>query len=184
MQVEIPTESHGEEPAKAPLSPVINNIQKNKNSTFKWGKLTDKFGYDKDKVKIENSPSTNYKFKAVTRIPSARETEESKENAVILSQNSDTKELPLSQSSVVSEVSIVSDVGSIDNESFGLTPTPEMSVKSDNGSEVASPPSITRAMVCIFANTVLISFLYEYIQLFYTYCIKYCTVFMISKLKP
>ncbi|XP_047492578.1 exonuclease 1-like [Penaeus chinensis] len=141
----IPSESH-DELVKAPLSPVINNIQKNnKNSTFKWGKLSDKFGF-KDKVKIESSPSTKYTFKAVTKTPSTRETDESKENAVSLSQKSDPRELPLSQSSLVSEASAVSDVGSIDNESFGLTPTPEMSAKCDKDSEVASPPSITSAM--------------------------------------
>ncbi|XP_063597433.1 exonuclease 1-like [Penaeus indicus] len=145
LDVKIPSESH-DELVKAPLSPVINNIQKNnKNSTFKWGKLTDKFGF-KDKVKVESSPSTKYTFKAVTKIPSTRETDESKENAVSPSQNSDPRELPLSQSSLVSEVSAVSDVGSIDNESFGLTPTPEMSTKSNKDSDVASPPSVTSVM--------------------------------------
>lgn len=160
----ISSESH-DELVKAPLSPVINNIQKNnKNSTFRWGKLTDKFGF-KDKVKMESSPSTKYTFKAVTKMPSTRETDESKENAVSLSQNSDPRELPLSQSSLVSEVSVVSDVGSIDNESFGLTPTPEMSNKSDKDSEVASPPSVTSVMVCI---VITVHVLNECIMLFNT----------------
>lgn len=160
----ISSESH-DELVKAPLSPVINNIQKNnKNSTFRWGKLTDKFGF-KDKVKMESSPSTKYTFKAVTKMPSTRETDESKENVVSLSQNSDPRELPLSQSSLVSEVSVVSDVGSIDNESFGLTPTPEMSNKSDKDSEVASPPSVTSVMVCI---VITVHVLNECIMLFNT----------------
>lgn len=145
LKDKIPSESQ----VKAPLSPVMNNIQKNnKNSTFRWGKLTDKFGF-KDKVKIESSPSTKYTFKAVAKIPSTRETDESKENVLSLSQNSDSRELPLSQSSLMSEVSTVSDVGSIDNESFGLTPTPEISTMSDKDSEVASPSSVTSTMVCI-----------------------------------
>lgn len=142
LKDKIPSESQ----VKAPLSPVMNNIQKNnKNSTFRWGKLTDKFGF-KDKVKIESSPSTKYTFKAVAKIPSTRETDESKENVLSLSQNSDSRELPLSQSSLMSEVSTVSDVGSIDNESFGLTPTPEISTMSDKDSEVASPSSVTSTM--------------------------------------
>lgn len=115
--------------SKAPLSPVLTNTLPAKpKKVFQWNQLSEMFAYTKDKdIIIESSPATMSDFKLVTqkKLDSA-----SKENSLISSQNSVTEELS-SQTSCLSEVSLLSDVGSVDNESFNMTPlsvpsTPEM----------------------------------------------------------
>lgn len=136
---------------KAPLSPVQTNTltvktEKTFNTStvktekiFKWGKLSDMFSYKSEKnLKLANSPATTSSFKSVITSKSApctpRVNKEntsvssnprvSKENDVDSLENCDDPEsISLSQRSCLSEMSsAASDIGSVDYESFGLTP--------------------------------------------------------------
>ncbi|KAK7049778.1 hypothetical protein SK128_023597 [Halocaridina rubra] len=135
---------------KAPLSPVQTNaVNVQSTKTFKWGKLTNMFSYKpKNVLDIESSPAAMGTFKPVvsplTNLLSVSKV--SKENSILYSPPIDASEcLPLSQQSCVSNISCVSDVGSVDNESFGLTPssTPETLIGSshDQSSDILTSPT-------------------------------------------
>ena len=131
---------------KAPLSPVQTNTLEEKPETkpLKRGKLTDLFSFKSDKnFEISCSPSVKRPFKPV--IASKSPAVLCKENSVT-SDNSDVLDsLSSSQRSCVSEVS-GSDVGSIDNESFGLT-SQETLASQNSFTSQNSPEKIDKEVV-------------------------------------
>ncbi|XP_042233541.1 exonuclease 1-like isoform X2 [Homarus americanus] len=129
---------------KVPLSPVRTNTLPNKSeNNFHWGKMSERFAHtNKERIKVERSPAAMTKFKPVAQ--RKIEVSKSKENNLVSSQSSDSEESSLSQRSHLSTVSLFSDVDSIDNESFGLTPssipsTPDGSTPFVVKEAVASP---------------------------------------------
>ncbi|XP_045606109.1 exonuclease 1 [Procambarus clarkii] len=142
-KLEIKVEISSSEIKNAPLSPVQTNLLPAKpKKTFQWGKLSEMFACTKEKsVKVENSAATRNAFKPVTE---HRDKLACKQDTLTSSQSSDSEECSLSQRSQVSEMSLYSDVGSVDNESFGMTPsslpsTPDAATASQPAETVTSP---------------------------------------------
>ncbi|XP_066942232.1 exonuclease 1 [Macrobrachium rosenbergii] len=124
---------------KAPLSPVqTNSMTPKPEKTFKWGKLSDMFSYKGNKTEISSSPAARNSFKPVVTSQSVPCTPVSrKENEYMPVVVDPLESTTLSQKSCLSEVSIASNIGSIDNDSFELTPscTPDSSQNSQGKEE-------------------------------------------------
>ncbi|XP_064085040.1 exonuclease 1-like [Macrobrachium nipponense] len=135
--------------AKAPLSPVqTNSMTPKPEKTFKWGKLSDMFSYKGNKTEISSSPSARNSFKPVVTSQSVPCTPVSRKENEYLSVVVDPLEsTSLSQKSCASEVSIASNIGSIDNDSFDLTPssTPDSSQNSQGKEEKRNAQDEKRA---------------------------------------
>ncbi|XP_071530955.1 uncharacterized protein [Panulirus ornatus] len=150
LEIKLPIEDCPLETPKALLSSVQSNtVPKKNNTTFQWRKLSEMYSYTETKsMKIEGSPATKSAFKFVNQ----QKTESSKEDTETLSQNLDNEELcSFSQRSCLSELSSCSDVGSLDNESFCLTPsslpsTPEAGITTAL-QEAMTLPSVTTSLV-------------------------------------
>ncbi|XP_068227346.1 exonuclease 1 isoform X2 [Palaemon carinicauda] len=116
---------------KTPLFPAqTNTVTPKREQTFKWGKLSDMFSYKGNKTEISSSPAARNSFKSVLTSKSVLCTPISSKENEFMAVGDPSEFASLSQKSCVSEVSMVSDIGSIDNESFELTPTTDSSQKS------------------------------------------------------
>lgn len=103
---------------EAPLSPIDNNFQPKTCSTFRWNRLSEVYSHSEN-VTVGTSKATGYKFKRVNPQNMSTDQKENCDNSV----HKGGEESPSSSQGQTSQTSSTSDVCSIDNESFNLTPT-------------------------------------------------------------
>ncbi|KAK3875923.1 hypothetical protein Pcinc_019241 [Petrolisthes cinctipes] len=125
-----------------PLSLIDSNFQQKTPTTFKWNKLSEVYSHSKH-ITVETSKATRYKFKCVTP-----QTKEQKENHCDTSSLEESgEESPSTSSSQGHQSSqrssCASDVCSIDNDSFSLTPASSLPLTPiDNDSFNLTPGSL------------------------------------------
>lgn len=127
------------ESEESPLSPVNDNFQSKTCSTFKWNKLSEVYSHS-NHITVETSKATGYKFKRVNPQNMSQEHKENCDTSVLEA----GEESPSSSQCPSSQTSSTSDVCSVDNDSFRLTPT-SLPLTPDDSPKVsidASDPSI------------------------------------------